>query len=79
MDIKTDLGEMLGRIRFEYFNNVLEVTDLIHDLELGSKCREEQESDPTQSFPYQLDQQGNYWMDTIEKSLNGRKRTECGV
>ena len=33
MDIKIDLGEMLGRIRFEYFNDELEVTDLIQDLE----------------------------------------------
>lgn len=33
MDIKIDLGEMLGRIRFEYFSDELEVTDLIQDLQ----------------------------------------------
>jgi len=33
MDIKIDVGEMLGRIRFEYFSDELEVTDLIQDLQ----------------------------------------------
>ncbi len=49
----------MSYVPFECFRDMLEVTDLIHDLELGSKCREEQEPDPTQSFPYRSDQQRN--------------------